>query len=229
MAAMRDPRSSAAVGLLAAGLLAVASCAAAFASSAAPEVPGGYLRIVAVAPGYATGATAQDRWLVYLDGFMDTGAAGRFVRLLERRKVATATVYLNSPGGHLVEAMRFGREIRARGFDTVVGARSADAVTPRPGLCFSACPFALAGGVRRSLEPGSLLGVHRAANRVPVADEADFQSAVASQAREYLTEMGVSVDLVALMEGAPHDSIRDITPAEAAELHLVTPQVPADR
>lgn len=215
--------------MLAAGLLAVVSCAVALASAAEPEVPGGYLRIVAVAPGYAPGATAHDRWLVYLDGYMDTGAAGRFVRLLERRKIATATVYLNSPGGHLVEAMRFGREIRARGFDTVVGARSADAVTPRPGLCFSACPFALAGGVHRSLLPGSSLGVHRAANRVPVADEADFQGAVASQVREYLTEMGVSTGLAALMAAAPHDSIRDITPAEAAALHLVTPQIPAAR
>ena len=142
--------------------------------------------------------------------------------MVERSKIGAATVYLNSPGGHLVEAMHFGREIRARGFDTVVGARSADSVAPRPGLCFSACPFALAGGVRRSLEPGSLLGVHRAANRVPVPDEADFQGTVAGEAREYLTEMGVSVDLVALMAGAPHDSIRDITPSEAGALRLVT-------
>jgi hypothetical protein len=223
MAVMRDSRSFAAVGLLAAGVLAVVSCAGSLASAAVPEVPGGYLRIVAIAPGYAPGAATHDRWLIYLDGYVDTGAAGRFVRLLERREVATATVYFNSPGGHLVEAMRFGREIRARGFDTVVGARSADAVTPRPGLCFSACPFAFAGGVRRSLLPGSSLGVHRAANRVPVADEADFQGAVASQAREYLAEMGLSTELAALMTEAPHDSIREITPAEAAALGLVTP------
>jgi hypothetical protein len=199
------------------------------ASAPVSEVPGGYLRIVAVAPGYAPGAAANDRWLIYLDGYIDTGAAGRFVRLLERRKVATATVYLNSPGGHLVEAMRFGREIRARGFDTVVGARSADAVTPHPGSCFSACPFGFAGGVHRSLWPGSSLGVHRAVNRVPVADAADFQGAVESQAREYLTEMGVSTELAALMAEAPHDLIREITPAEAAVLQLVTSQAPAAR
>ncbi len=226
---MRDPGSSAAVGLLAAGLLAALSCGTARASATAQVVPEGYLRIVAVAPGYEPRAPASDRWIIYLDGFIDTGAAGRFVRLVERRKIGAATVYLNSPGGHLVEAMNFGRELRARGFDTVVGARSADSVAPRPGLCFSACPFAFAGGVRRSLEPGSSLGVHRAANRVPVPDEADFQGAVAGQVRGYLTEMGVSTQLAQLMAEAPHDSIREITPTEAAALGLVTPRTPDAR
>jgi hypothetical protein len=217
--------------LLAASFLAVMWCGAVRASAPvpAPAAPAGYLRIVAVAPGYDPAASASGRWLIYLDGFIDTGAAGRFERLLERRGIGEATVYLNSPGGHLVEAMRLGREIRARGFDTVVGARSADSVAPRPGLCYSACPFAFAGGVRRSLEPGSSLGVHRAANRVPVADEADFQGTVASQAGDYLAEMGVSTGLVALMAEAPHDSIRDIAPAEAAALHLVTPSGPDAR
>lgn len=217
------------VGLLAAGVLAAMSCGAASTSATAQAVPEAYLRIVAVAPGYDPGAPPTDRWLIYLDGFIDTGAAARFARLLARRKIGTATVYLNSPGGHLVEAMRVGREIRARGFDTVVGARSADSVSPRPGLCYSACPFALAGGVRRSLEPRSSLGVHRAANRVPVADEAGFQGTVAGQARDYLAEMGVRTELAALMAEAPHDSIRHITPAEAAELRLVTPRAPDAR
>ena len=226
---MRDPGTPAAPVLLAAGLLAVMGCGAVGASAPAWPAPEAYLRIVAVAPGYDPAASAPGRWLIYLDGFIDTGAAGRLERLLERQGIGEATVYLNSPGGHLVEAMRLGREIRARGFDTVVAARSADSVAPRPGLCYSACPFAFAGGVRRSLEPGSSLGVHRAANRVPVADEAGFQGTVASQASDYLAEMGVSAGLVALMAGAPHDSIREITPAEAAALYLVTPSGPPAR
>ena len=226
---MRDPGTPAAPLLLAAGLIAVMGCGAVGASAPARPEPEAYLRIVAVAPGYDPAASAPGRWLIYLDGFIDTGAAGRLERLLESRGIDAATVYLNSPGGHLVEAMRLGREIRARGFDTVVAARSADSVAPRPGLCYSACPFAFAGGVRRSLEPGSSLGVHRAANRVPVADEAGFQGTVASQASDYLAEMGVSAGLVALMAGAPHDSIREITPAEAAALYLVTPSGPPAR
>jgi hypothetical protein len=123
--------------------------------------------------------------------------------------------------------MSLGRAIRARAFDTVVGSRSADAITPGPGRCYSACPFAFAGGVRRSLETGSTLGVHRAENRVAVADEAGFQGAVASQATEYLVAMGVSADLVRLMAGVPHDAIREIPAAEASRLRLLTGPVPA--
>ncbi len=63
--------------------------------------------------------------------------------------------------------------------------------------------------------------MHRAENRVAVADEAAFQGAVASQATEYLAAMGVSVDLVA------HAAIREIPAAEASRLRLLTGPVPA--
>lgn len=226
---MRDTRSPVAGTRLALCALALLAGGAVEASNPAEAVPGGYLRIVAVMPGYEPETSGPDRWLIYLEGFIDSGATARLRGLIERREIREASVYLNSPGGHLLEAMSLGREIRARGLDTVVGARAADSVLPRPGLCYSACPFAFAGGVRRSLEPGSSLGVHRAANRVPIPDEAAFQGTVASQAREYLTEMGVSTGLARLMAEAPHDSIREILPGEAAALGLVTPPGPQAR
>jgi hypothetical protein len=82
----------------------------------------------------------------------------------------------------------------------------------------------LAGGIRRGLEPGSTIGVHRAENRVPVPDKARFQSAVETQAVEYLAEMGVRPELAAIMARVPHDSIRELTIDEAVRLNLLSPR-----
>ncbi len=200
-----------------------------WASGAQGEVPDGpadaegHLGIVAVAPGYAGRADSEARWILFLDGFIDDGATLRLARLLERQGIHGAVVYLNSPGGHLVEAMALGRMLRSSGCDTSVGARAADGVQPRAGRCYSACPFAYAGGVHRSLEPGSTLGVHRAENSVPVPDGDAFQDRVLQQSTEYLDEMGVSTGLLTLVAGAPHDAIREISVQEAEGLHLVTP------
>jgi ATP-dependent protease ClpP protease subunit len=185
-----------------------------------------YLRILAVAAALEGQVSPGDRWTMYLDGIIDTGAAARLGRLLDRKQIARATVYFNSPGGHLVEAMELGRMIRQRGYDTSVGARSPDSYLPRAGACYSACPFAFAGGVRRSLEPGSTLGVHRARNQVPVPDEGVFQGVVSDQAGDYLAEMGVSEQLLEFMAAVPHDAIRELTPKDAERLRLVNSVAP---
>jgi hypothetical protein len=180
------------------------------------------LQVVAVAPGYAARPPGDGRWLLYLDGPIDPGATSRIVNLVLQQKIIRAVVYLNSPGGSLVTAMQVGRVFREHGFETRVGARTRDSTRPGPGTCYSACPFVLAGGVRRGLEPGSTIGVHRAANRVQVPDESRFQSVVEAQAVEYLGEMGVSTELAALMAGIPHDRIRELTVDEALRLNLLS-------
>jgi hypothetical protein len=181
---------------------------------------GSYLHITAVAPGYAGRVASDDRWLIYLEGFIDNGATVRLERLLDREQIRGAVVYFDSPGGHLVEAMALGRLIRQRGYVTSVDARPTGGVQ-RPGRCYSACPIAFAGGVRRSLAAGSVLGVHRARNSVPVPNEAAFQDVVTGQLRAYLAAMGVSTEFVALMAGVPNDTIRDLTADEDARLGLV--------
>jgi hypothetical protein len=186
------------------------------------SVPGTeYLRITAVAPGYAGRNTSDDRWLVYLEGYIDNGATARLERMLDAEQVRSAVVYFDSPGGHVVEAMALGRVLRERGYATSVGVRAPGSALPRAGRCYSACPIAYAGGLTRSLEPGSVLGTHRAANSVPVPDETAFQEVVTGQVEDYLVQMGISRDLVTLMSGVPHDAIRELTTDEAVRLGLV--------
>jgi hypothetical protein len=190
--------------------------------AAGKSVPGtDYLRITMVAPGYAARDADDARWLVYLVGYIDTGATARIERALEGQRVRRAIVYFDSPGGHVVEAMVLGRMVRERRFATGVAIRSPDGVLPRAGHCYSACPIAYAGGVRRSLEPGSVLGVHRAENSVPLPDETAFQNVVSEQTADYLAEMGISEELVRIMSEVPHDTIRELTADEAVRLGLV--------
>ncbi len=71
-----------------------------------------------------------------------------------------------------------------------------------------------------------MLGVHRAANNVPVPDEGAFQGVVSDQAAGYLAEMGISHDLLAIMSEVSHDSIRELTRQEAERLGLLNSSLP---
>jgi hypothetical protein len=195
----------------------------AWASAPHAAEPGEFLQMVAIAPDNGAPDSATDStWTIFLDGLIDGGAADRLTRFIERRGVTHAAVYLNSPGGSLVGAMALGRVLRQRGFATVVGARSATTGGLMTGVCYSACPFAFAGGVRRQLGAGSVLGVHRAENRTPVPDEAGFQQHVAHDTKFYLAEMGVGEQLIGIMAEVPHDAIRLLSLDEAEQLRLVT-------
>ena len=191
-----------------------------------PAVVPHTLQIVAVAPAQGTGASPGSTWLLYLDGFVDTDAATRLAAVIERERVGAATVYFNSPGGKLVAAMAVGRVVRSHGFATVVGVRTTDVRRPAAGTCFSACPFAFAGGVQRSMLRGSEIGVHLAENSVPVPDEAAFQQRVRQDASAYLESMGIDRGLLDLMWQASHEAIRPLTPQEAVRLRLVNAPPP---
>ena len=186
----------------------------------AAEMPA-TLQVVAVAPDYSGRLHGDERWLIYLDGPVDPGATSRVVSLILSEHITNAVVFLNSPGGSLVTAMQLGRVLREHAFDTRVGTRTTDATRATAGTCHSACPFILAGGVQRSAEPGSAVGLHRAENRQPPRDVDAFQQVVRTQVVEYLAEMGVHAEVANIMEVIPHDRIRDLTVDEALQLNLV--------
>ena len=179
------------------------------------------LQVVAVAPEYPGRLPGDQHWLIYLDGPVDAGATSRVVSLILTEHITHAVVYLNSPGGSLVTAMQLGRVLREHAFDTRVGTRTTDAARATAGTCHSACPFILAGGVQRSMETGSAIGLHRAENRVPVRDKDAFQHVVAIQIVDYLAEMGVRADVANIMAATAHDQIRDLTIDEALQLNLL--------
>jgi hypothetical protein len=110
-----------------------------------------------------------------------------------------STMYFNSPGRSMTAALAIGRTLRGH----------------------SACPLAYVGGVAHFLESGSVIGVHRVANRVPAPDEAAFEHVVSAQVTQYLAEMGIGAQLLQIMEAVPHDGIRLLTADEAVTLGVV--------
>jgi hypothetical protein len=189
--------------------------------SASGEGPYETLRIEALPPAGAADGSGDGPWTILLDGYIDAQAPSRLGSIVAQQRIAAADVYFNSPGGSLIAGMEIGRLLRQRGYDTHVGKRTADVHELVGGVCYSACPFAYAGGVRRYLEFDSVLGVHVAENRVPWPDRSSFEKRVSQQAIEYLLAMGVSPDLFAIMSQVPHDEIRGLTPEEARRLMLV--------
>jgi len=201
-------------------LLAVTGLGSA-ASAAEPAAHDGTrLSVVVLPPPAGTSVTATE-WKIYLDGYLDADSASRVAAAVSGHRIQRAVVYLNSPGGSLLAAMAIGRLLRDHGFDTEVGTRTADPLRPSAGVCYSACPFAYAGGVRRGLAADSLLGVHRAENRLPVPDESAFERRVQEDATIYLQQMGVNPELYRLMAQVPPGAIRLLRPGEATQLALV--------
>lgn len=204
------------------GLMCVlcATCATATAAPPTPEAPL-FLQMVTVSPEAGAAPPFDRHWSIFLDGIIDDGAPSRLERFLARRDVSGAVVYLNSQGGSLTAAMALGRLVRAAGFETHVGARAADTGSLLAGVCLGACPFVLAGGVKRQLEAGSLLGVHRAEDRIPEPDESPLQRRSRFESLNYLAEMGIDAGLIDLMEAVPYDTIRTLSDDEARRFGLL--------
>jgi hypothetical protein len=105
-------------------------------------------------------------------------------------------------------------------------------------FCYSACTFILAGGVRRFVAPEARVGVHNFVidatlvekirrtylGKVPI--ETVFQNSVrpptTNKLRSYITKMGISDDLIALMESTSAHDVRILTETELQKLRLAT-------
>jgi hypothetical protein len=179
------------------------------------------LRIRAVAPDEATQFVRGEYWTIFLDGPIDAGAADRLSEIIAAEGIDAASVYLNSRGGSLAAGVAIGRVIRASGFSTNVGRGTTDPLETAPGVCFSACAFAYAGGGWRYLDDDAQIGVHRFHGEAPRGDELADAQFVSGAITRYLSEMGVSTDLFALMAGTPSDEIYVIDADDARELRLV--------
>jgi hypothetical protein len=100
-------------------------------------------------------------------------------------------VVFDSPGGDPVAAMQLGMQLRGGGWETYTGFRDATGHIP---TCFSACPYAFAGGVRRFVGHDGAIGVHRMTVESAVAPGVAVASVqeLSTYLGLYLEQMGVS-------------------------------------
>ncbi|HKA77109.1 MAG TPA: hypothetical protein VKD19_08390 [Pseudolabrys sp.] len=94
-------------------------------------------------------------------------------------------VILDSPGGELSSALAIGKEIKLRGYSTVVKARD---------TCASACALVWLAGDTRYMEPSSKIGFHAASvMKGNAAVESGFANALVGA---YLDRLGLTTEAI---------------------------------
>ncbi|MBB3454151.1 hypothetical protein FHT86_002407 [Rhizobium sp. BK313] len=190
------------------------------------------------------------------EGEITAGSPMGLRKLLKKLKGRKLPVVFQSIGGNVSGALSIGRMIRAAGLETVVGRtqlKDCPMLLPRcpekivkdgwsegevhagGAYCFSACPFALAGGETRTAAVNASIAVHQITNGTsntktsnPGRRRLDEISTTPSPALKadlasYLDEMGVSHDDVFAMMGlATPQGLYHVGNAEALKSGLIT-------
>jgi hypothetical protein len=159
---------------------------------------------------------------VYLSGEIRDGDTDRFLSFVKERKLESANVVLNSPGGSLREGIRLGRAIRKLGFDTSVGTKySIKNDQEHDAICASACAYTFAGGVLRFMSGDrTKLGLHQFHSPSRRGSEADTQI-VSGILVSYLTEMGVDANAFALASLSDSEDMIWLNSEQAESLGFV--------
>jgi hypothetical protein len=148
-----------------------------------------------------------------------TNDTDRVFRSALRKAGHDTPVILHSPGGDLAGGIKLGLAFRDAG--STVG------VAPGGG-CFSACAYALFGGVNRKVLTGGKLGVHefievgRNPKRKLGAAELRRNKDIAQLLNVYTEAMGVSPEVIGMALKTRHNDIKILSRAEMKRMHITT-------
>jgi len=152
-----------------------------------------------------------------LTGTIADGDANRLAEWLETQAVPPTTVFLNSPGGSVLDALAIGRTLRRLEVGTAM---------TETDICLSACPYILAAGTSREVAEGAWVGVHQhyfgqnAALPAFLAVE-DIQRGQ-GEVMAYLIEMGIDPALMQHALMTPPSEIYLLEPEELLAYRLAT-------
>lgn len=154
---------------------------------------------------------------VLLEGAIAPGDGERLSGLLEERGEELQGVILNSPGGSVQDALQLGRYLRQRGLDTAL--REGD-------ICYSACPYLLAGGVTREVPEGGSVGVHQhyfgQSTLLPAFVAVESIQRGQGEVMTYLDEMGINPLVMQHALVTPPDEIYVLVPEELRAYDFIT-------
>lgn len=239
------------------GLISLAAAGLASAQTAQRPAVGGFgsppdAMIFYVAHG-AAGACGQgcSEWIA-AEGTVQWDTHKRLIAILDRQAPRKLPVVIHSRGeSNLNVAVSLGRILRDRGIDTTEGSTEVEVcdgkseadcfALKRPGgpldarmnlsepRCDIACVLMLAGGVHRSLPPGTrmiLTGMairNRLAPNVSDEQRESLTARFGEQFRLYLREMGVEPELLDIVErNSGSRRPTELPPSEWARLRIVT-------
>ena len=132
----------------------------------------------------------------------------------------TSVLFMHNGGGDLDTAMKMGKFIRSKGANTAVGGYTMD--DGGFSYCASACVFAFAGGVQRTVYLPAKVGMHQASFMDGSAGTMNDGQKIVAAAYEYLSQMGVDPAIV--IEGSKKgpDEMWWLTAYEAKGYGLAT-------
>jgi hypothetical protein len=129
-----------------------------------------------------------------VSGRIISGDAANFDKALKRGAVGVpTTVFLNSPGGDVSEAINISQKIRALGLHTYIQS---------PDKCVSSCFFLFAAGVGRVAEATTFIGIHLPDNEKEMLN---------SQLFSYLAGWGVSAGIIDKLKATPSNRFTWLT------------------
>lgn len=139
----------------------------------------------------------------------DAVALARFAGSL--RPVDGGLLEVHSAGGDFKEALAIGRWVRSHKLTAVVQAND---------RCVENCVFILAGGVFRMVGPSSVVLARPSLSSLPKEGVATAMKARLHEARAYMDEMNVSVDLAEAIFSAGHGRTHIVSTLPLFELGL---------
>ncbi len=154
---------------------------------------------------------------VLLNGSIADGDAGRFADWLQGTPIRPSSIALNSPGGDVDDALEIGRLIRDRELQVVIASGA---------ICFSACPYILAGGMEREISREAYVGVHQhyfgENTYLPAFLLVSDIQAGQGEVMAFLGEMGIDPMVMAKALITPPDDIYVLLPEELKAFGLAT-------
>ncbi|MEO1555598.1 MAG: hypothetical protein AAFS01_04145 [Pseudomonadota bacterium] len=144
-----------------------------------------------------------------LEGAIGDGDAARLIDLIDAADPVPDTLVLQSPGGSVADALALGRHIRGNGIATQILAGE---------FCYSACPYMLAAGASRDIDPDAFVGVHQhyfgEKTFLPAAFAVEDIQRGQGEVMTYLDEMGIDPLLMQHALSTPPDEIYVLLPEE---------------
>lgn len=155
--------------------------------------------------------------IVIMHGEIATGDAERAYAYFESLDAPPDSIAINSPGGIVDEALELGRLVRNRAFNIVIMPSM---------ICFSSCPYVLAGGVERRVSLSGAVGLHQHYYETPgympvffAVEDIQFSQ---GETMDYLIEMGIDPGVMVHGLKTPPNDIYVLVESELLESRMAT-------
>jgi hypothetical protein len=169
---------------------------------------------------------------VLADGLITSETPAKFEAFAkENRLFFEDVVVLRSTGGSLFGGLALGRSFRRAGLSTHVGSLDFS-INGNQGVqrCISACAYAYLGGNKRSVGPDGEIGVHRffteSESEAKTSAVVEAVQSMIADLNEYVDEMEVTSDFVAVATGIASDEVRWLTYATLLSMNAVNSASP---